>query len=241
MKKNKLSGLALEFKDKDLFLRALTHRSYLNEHRDKELKSNERMEFLGDAVLELWATEKLFHHFPELTEGILTNVRASLVCAKSLAETAEKIKIGPVLLLSKGEDEGGGRKNPSLLADAFEAVIGALYLDGGWQKVDDFLTENLLKKLVFLGSKGDNKDAKTKLQEKIQAKMRLTPYYKIIREEGPDHAKKFITAVFFDQEKIAAGKGGSKGEAEEAAAKKALTILEKESKIKSKIGTRTVK
>jgi len=241
MKKTKLPNFALKFKNKDQLLKTLTHRSYLNEHRSQELKSNERLEFLGDAVLELWTTEKLFHHFPNLAEGILTNIRASLVCTKSLAEIAEKIKIGPALLLSKGEDDGGGRKNPSLLADSFEAVIGALYLDSGWPKVDPFLTENLLKKLISLGSRGDNKDAKTKLQEKVQAKIKFTPYYKIIKEEGPDHAKKFTSAVFFDQEKITTGEGASKGESEEAAAEKALTILGKESKIRAKIEVKTVK
>lgn len=225
------------FKDKDLLTRALTHRSYLNEHKREKLSSNERLEFLGDAVLELWTTKKLFDHFPSLPEGVLTNIRAAVVCTESLAKTAKKTALGQKLLLSKGEEDGGGRKNPSLLANTFEAIIGAIYLDQGWEKSSKFLDKTLFKKLIRLGRSGDNKDAKTRLQEKTQAMSKVTPHYQILKEEGPGHAKKFTTAVFFEQEQISTGKGNSKREAEEKAAEKALTILAKKSKIGSDIKT----
>lgn len=226
------SCLDIRFKNSQLLKRALTHRSYLNEHKEKGLESNERMEFLGDAILEFWATEQLFNLFPQLPEGVLTNIRASLVCTESLANIAKKIKIGESLLLSKGEDEGGGRCNPSLLADTFEAIIGAIWLDQGWLKVNQFLEKNLLSRLISLGKLGDNKDAKTKLQEEVQAMIKITPYYQVIKEEGPDHNKKFTVAVHFGEKEIAQGKGDSKREAEEDAANQALTILGKKSKIK---------
>jgi len=217
--------LGLKFKNKKILKQSLIHRSYINEHRQESLASNERLEFLGDAVLELWTTQQLFDHFPHLSEGILTNIRAALVRTESLARTAACLDLGRYLLLSKGEDEGGGRENPSLLADTFEAVVGAVYLDQGWEAVSQFLEKRLLKKLIRLGKKGDIKDAKTQLQEIVQAKLKLTPHYQIVEEEGPDHQKLFTAAVFFNQKEIATGKGSSKKEAEERAARKALTQI----------------
>lgn len=218
-------SLGVKFKNRQLLKQGLIHRSYLNEVRGKRLESNERLEFLGDAVLELWTTEKLFHHFPDLAEGVLTNIRAALVCTESLAESAQKLSLGKHLYLGRGEDKNGGRKNPSLLANTFEAVLGAIYLDSGWQTAAKFLDRELSKKLLLLGKTGDIKDAKTKLQELVQATKRITPSYKIIKEEGPDHAKVFTSAVYFNKDKIACGKGQSKREAEEKAAQKALTLV----------------
>lgn len=216
--------LGLNFNDEKRLVEALTHRSYLNEHRQKSTFSNERLEFLGDAVLELWVTKKLFETFPGKNEGVLTNVRAALVRTEGLAETAKGLAIGGFLLLSKGEDDGGGRENLSLLADTFEAIIGAIYLDLGWEETDKFLAKTILDKLITLGKQEEIKDAKTKLQEIAQAKLKITPYYKIVEEEGPDHAKMFTAAVYFDQKEVATGTGLSKKEAEEKAAGKALTL-----------------
>jgi len=229
MKSEKLEKLEkklkVNFKNKNLLKKALVHRSFLNEIRGKNLESNERLEFLGDAVLEFWATEQLFRRFPVLAEGKLTNIRAAIVCTESLAESAQKLNLGQHLLLGKGEDKNGGRENHSLLADTFEAVLGAIYLDGGWQTAAEFLGRELSKKLLLLGKTGDIKDAKTKLQELVQATKRITPSYKIVNEEGPDHAKVFTSAVYFNKDKITNGKGQSKQEAEEKAAQKALTLV----------------
>lgn len=215
----------IQFNNPNLLKRALTHRSYLNEIRKKKLKSNERLEFLGDAVLELWATEHLFHLFPEKSEGKLTNIRSAIVCTKSLAEIAENINLGKYLLLSKGEDNGGGRDNPSLLADTFEAVVGAVYQDQGWQVTSEFLNQNLLAKLKKIGERQEVKDPKTKLQEIVQAKLKITPHYQVIKQTGPDHDKEFTAAVFYGKNKITQGQGRSKAAAENAAAERALTKL----------------
>jgi ribonuclease-3 len=217
--------IKIKFNNPQLLKRALTHRSYLNENRQKELRSNERLEFLGDAVLELWATQHLFYLYPQKPEGKLTNIRSAIVCTQSLAEIANKLDLGEYLLLSKGESRGGGRKNPSLLADTFEAVVGAIYQDQDWETTSRFLDKQLLNKLKKIGEKQEVKDAKTKLQEIVQAKLKLTPHYKIIEESGPDHAKEFTAAVYYGQEKITEGEGRSKSEAENLAAKKALTKL----------------
>lgn len=217
--------LGIEFENRSWLKKALIHRSYLNEAKKKELESNERLEFLGDAVLELWATERLFHHFPKLPEGTLTNIRAALVCTESLAQIAKKLSLGKYLYLSRGEDKNGGRENPSLLADTFEAVTGAIHLDQGWKTVVKFLDHHLLKKLLRLGKMGGIKDAKTRLQETVQAEKKITPHYQLIKEEGPDHNKVFTVAVYFGHKKITLGQGSSKREAEEAAAQKALTLI----------------
>lgn len=218
--------LGIEFKNQDLLRQALIHRSYLNEV-EKDLKSNERLEFLGDAVLELWTTKHLFDNFPQLPEGVLTNIRAAIVCTSSLAEIAQELDLGSFLYLSKGEEKSGGRENPSLLADTFEALIGALYLDQGWEQTDKFLKNLLFQKLKKLGKKGNVKDAKTLLQEIIQEKLKITPKYRTLKEHGPDHAKVFTAAVFYNNDQIAEGKGKSKREAEEKAAQAALTKLTK--------------
>lgn len=221
----------ITFDNKQLLKQALIHRSYLNEIDKNDLKSNERLEFLGDAVLELWTTKQLFDNFPNLAEGVLTNIRAALVCTPSLAEEAEKINLGDYLYLSKGEEKSGGRQNPSLLADTFEALIGAIYLDQEWQKINNFLENQLGKKLKNLGEKGNIKDAKTLLQEAVQDRLKITPAYKLLKEVGPDHNKVFTAGVFFDDKQVAKGKGRSKRLAEEKAAQSALTKLTKTGKI----------
>jgi ribonuclease-3 len=232
---NKLNHLEeklnIKFKDKALLKRALFHRSYLNEVENQNLRSNERLEFLGDAVLELWTTKQLFDNYPNLPEGILTNIRAAVVCTTCLAEIAEKMNLGDYLYLSKGEEKSGGRKNPSLLADTLEALIGAIYLDQGPRKTKEFLQKIFSQKIKKLAQKGNVKDAKTLLQELIQQKLRITPRYKIIEEHGPDHDKIFTSAVFYNNIKIAEGAGKSKRLAEETAAEKALTLEKKKGTI----------
>jgi len=223
--------IGIKFKNKKLLNQALIHRSYLNETKNKNLKSNERLEFLGDAVLEHWTTKELFNSFPDLPEGILTNLRAAIVCTNSLAEAAADISLGDYLYLSKGEQKSGGGTNPTLLADAFEALIGAIYIDQGQKKTFNFLDRKFGKKLQELGKKGNIKDNKTLLQEVIQERLKLTPKYEILTEEGPDHDKLFTTAVFFNNKQIAKGKGKSKQKAEETAAEKALTKVNKKGKI----------
>lgn len=231
MTKGLENKLKIKFRNKKLLKQALIHRSYLNENQDPSLASNERLEFLGDAVLELWTTKQLFDRFPGLHEGVLTNIRAALVRTENLAKAAQKINLGKFLFLSRGEDAGEGRKNPSLLANTFEALIGAIYLDQSWEETARFLNRHLLKQLIKLGRGGDVKDDKTKLQEIIQARLRVTPHYKTVKEEGPDHAKVFTVAAYYGKRKITLGKGNSKREAEEEAAKKALTLVRKKTKI----------
>jgi len=221
--------IKVNFKDRSILKRALTHRSYLNENRGKKMKSNERLEFLGDAVLELWATKELFDRFPHLPEGMMTNIRAAVVRTETLAEASRVHGFGDLLFLSRGEDEGFGREIQSILANTFEAIVGAIFLDQGWSKAAGFLKASLLEQLIELGKKGDAKDSKTKLQEKIQANLRITPTYKILKASGPDHDKQFTVAVLFKNKETAIGKGRSKREAEEAAADKALTLIKKES------------
>jgi ribonuclease III len=223
--------LEIKFKDKTLLKRALIHRSYLNEVENKNLKSNERFEFLGDAVLELWTTKQLFENFPDLPEGILTNIRAALVCTKNLAETAKQFSLGDHIFLSKGEEKSGGRENKSILADTFEALIGGIYLDSGWEKTAQFLKDKFQKKLIKYGKKGNIKDAKTLIQEIAQEKYKITPEYKVLEETGLDHAKTFISGIYFDTKKISQGKGDSKRKSEEKAAERALTKLTKKGKI----------
>lgn len=212
--------LKITFKDKHLLIQALTHRSYLNEH-PKAKKSNERLEFLGDALLEAWVSKKLFKQFPDLPEGILTDLRAAMVKTESLAETAKGLQLGKFLLLSKGEEAGGGRENKSLLADCSEAVIGAIFCDKGSQGVDKFLTETILPKIRKI-SIANLKDSKSLFQEIAQEKFKITPIYKVLKSEGPDHGKTFWVGVFLEKRLAGKGTGKSKQEAETEAAKDAL-------------------
>lgn len=224
--------LGVKFNTPNLLIQALIHRSWLNENPDSSFReSNERLEFLGDAVLEFWVTQKLFLLFPKLPEGSLTNIRSAIVRTENLAQKAKKIGLNRHLLLSRGEEKNGGRENPSILADSFEAIIGAIFQDSGWPKTERFLNRLLGNDIKEMGELGDIKDAKTMLQELSQAKFKKTPTYKLINQSGPDHKKVFTSAVVIGNRKIAEGKGRSKQESEEKAAQKALTLLKKRIKI----------
>lgn len=219
--------IGYRFKKKTLLEEALTHRSWLNEHSQEKRSSNERLEFLGDAVLELWITKNLFFLFPSLPEGKLTNLRTALVRTETLAAKASTIGLGKFLFLSRGEEKNQGRTNPSILADAFEALIGAIFVDGGEKASEKFLKKFFLKELKEKGRKGEIKDAKTKFQEIAQAKFKITPTYQVVKETGPDHHKFFKVALLLGKKKIATAGGWSKQEAEEKAAAKGLSLLEK--------------
>ncbi len=213
--------LEISFKNKNLLREALTHRSYLNEHPDSSLSSNERLEFLGDAILEFLISRLLFEQFPNFSEGILTACRSKIVRTKTLSSLAKDFSLGEFLFLSKGEEEGGGRVNLGLLENAFEALLGAIFLDQGMEKADQFVKKHFLPLLREI-KPSELKDAKSLLQELAQEKEKITPTYKVISEIGPDHAKIFTVGVFLGKKKIGEGKGVSKQEAEEEAAQKAL-------------------
>ena len=216
--------LGLRFKNKDLLIQAFCHRSYLNENPDFELDHNERLEFLGDAVVELAITEELYKDYPKKSEGELTNWRAALVNAKQLSELASELGFNEFLLLSKGESKETGKARQYILANAFEAFVGALYLDRGYKISEEFVRKNLMKELPKIIEKELYRDSKSLFQEMAQEKASATPTYKTLEETGPDHAKKFVVGVFLKDNHIASGSGSSKQEAEEAAAKKALEV-----------------
>ena len=216
--------LGVKFKNKDFLRQAFTHRSYLNENPDFKSEHNERLEFLGDAVIELIVTEHLYKEYPEKTEGDLTNWRAALVNAKMLTSVAEELDFNDFLLLSRGESKELGKARAYILANAFEALLGAFYLDSGFKVCDEFIEKYLLKNLANIIQDGSYKDAKSKFQEEAQEKASITPSYKIIKESGPDHEKNFVVGVYLDEELVAEGKGLSKQEAEEAAAQLALEV-----------------
>jgi ribonuclease-3 len=217
--------LNLSFHNLDLLIEALTHRSYLNEHREYEGSHNERLEFLGDAVLELATTDFLFKKFPAKPEGELTAYRAALVNTVSLAETAQKIGVNEYLLLSKGEAKDTGRARDVILADAFEAIIGAVYLDQGFSAAEAFIAENLYGKIEAVIANRSYQDAKSRFQELAQEKRGTTPAYETLSEVGPDHDKRFTVGVFIGSSEIARGEGKSKQEAEQAAAEAGLSAM----------------
>jgi len=217
-----IARLGTSFTDEALLEEALTHRSYLNEHRDYVGNHNERLEFLGDAVLELAATRFLFDKFPAKPEGELTSYRAALVNTISLAESAQALQVGDHLRLSKGEAKDTGRARQIILANAFEAIIGAIYLDQGYDAAAAFIARTILAKLDDLIAKGAHQDAKSRFQEIAQEKRGITPAYKVLVETGPDHARLFMVGVFLGTTEIARGDGPSKQEAEQAAAQNAL-------------------
>lgn len=213
--------LGLAFKNLDILEEALTHRSYLNEHKTSKAH-NERLEFLGDAVLELATTHFLFNKFPLKPEGDLTAFRASLVNTNSLADTAEQIGLNDMLLLSKGESKDTGRARQIILANAFEAVLGAVYMDQGYAAAEAFVAKHLYPKIDDVIAKRAWQDAKSRFQEAAQEKKGITPAYKTIEEVGPDHDKKFTVAAMLGHEELARGEGKSKQEAEQDAAQNAL-------------------
>lgn len=208
------------FTNPKLLDQALTHRSWINEHPDSP-GTNERLEFLGDAVLEFVVSSAIYEKFPDQEEGYLTALRANLVNTHNLAEVAKELKVGEHIHLSKGEEETGGRENPSLLADTVEAVVGALYLDQGIAKAEEFITDHILSNIKQKLAQ-PLKDAKSRLQEKVQAEGLPTPKYKVIEESGPDHAKEFMVEVSIDGQVWGQGKGRNKAEAQQEAAASAL-------------------
>jgi len=216
--------LNLTFNNQDLLIQAFVHRSYLNEHPDFHLGHNERLEFLGDAVLELVVTEYLYENYPDKTEGELTNWRAALVNSHQLAQVAKELGLEEFLLLSKGEEKDNSKARLYILANNFEALIGAIYLDLGYDASKKFIKKHLIKELPRIIEKGLYKDPKSRLQEEAQERLGITPTYKVLEEWGPDHAKHFIVGVFLNDQLIAKGQGSSKQEAEIEAAKKALNI-----------------
>lgn len=214
--------LGINFKNKDLLTQAFVHRSYLNENPEFNLEHNERLEFLGDAVLELVVTEELYEKYPDKSEGELTNWRAALVNAKMLTKVAEEIGLNDFLLLSRGETKELGKARQFILANTFEAFIGAIYLDLSYDACDEFIRKYLIVKLPDIIENGLFRDAKSRFQEEAQERMGITPAYKVLKEWGPDHAKNFIVGVFLGEELVAEGEGSSKQEGENEAAKRAL-------------------
>jgi ribonuclease-3 len=215
--------IGIKFKDKNLLRQSLVHRSYLNEHKDFELDHNERLEFLGDAVLELITTEFLYNNFSN-PEGELTNFRAALVNRKMLAIISAEIGLEEYLLMSKGESKDTGRARQYIIANALEAVIGAIYLDQGYNKSKKFIENYFLCKMDDVLSNKLYQDAKSKFQEEAQERVGITPCYKVIKEWGPDHDKHFLIGVFLGEEKVAEGEGISKQAAQRNAAKKGLEV-----------------
>lgn len=218
-------SISYVFKDKNLLKEALTHRSYLNENPSWKLPDNERLEFLGDAVLELEVTEELFNRYPEYQEGQLTGLRAALVNYLMLAEVAKSFGLEKSVLLSRGEAKDTGRARDVILANAIEALIGAMYLDSNYKTVKKFVNEFVMSHLEEVIKGGLYKDPKSSLQEKTQEKYKITPNYKVLSETGPDHDKIFTVGVYVGSKLIAKGSGHSKQEAEAEAARVALESL----------------
>jgi len=214
--------IGVKFKNIDLLMQAAVHRSYLNENPGFKLAHNERLEFLGDAVLELIVTEYLFQKYPQQPEGELTSWRAALVNAKMLAEIANRLEIDNYLLLSKGEAKDTGRARQYILANALEAMIGAMYLDQGYEITSQFIEREILKELPRILENQLYRDPKSRFQEMAQDRVGITPIYKVLKEQGPDHAKHFTVGVFLDKELVASGEGVSKQEAQEKAAQAGL-------------------
>lgn len=215
-----VESLKKDFKDKNLFDLALTHRSWVNEHKG-ERTSNERLEFLGDAVLEFIISKELYTDFSDKEEGYLTALRANLVNTVSLGEVAQKLDLGVHIFLSKGEEDSGGRTNTSLLADTVEAIIGAIFMDRGLEASESFIKENLLFDIQSR-AKEPLKDAKSMFQELVQSKSLPAPKYQVIEESGPDHSKKFVVEVLVEGKPWGKGEGKSKSLAEQEAAHSAL-------------------
>lgn len=221
-----LTALDLKFENLALLSQAFIHRSYLNEVKTS-LPSNERMEFLGDAVLSLVISNYLYNLREKDSEGELTNLRAHIVKTKSLAQAAKNLNLGQYLKLSKGEQASGGRDNPQLLANTYEALLGAIYLAGGLKTAQEVINKTLLPLFEAELKAGPPQDAKSKLQEVVQQQSKQSPRYKIIKTYGPDHAKKFVVGVFIKGKEMGRGVGYSKQEAEEQAATQALVRLTK--------------
>ena len=217
-------NIGYRFKNITLLQNALTHSSYANEYWHDSLKSNERLEFVGDSILGMIVAEYLFSRFPDRPEGELTRMRADMVCETALSRIADRIQLGQHLLLGNGEEQGGGRKRPSILADAVESVIAACYLDGGMTAARAFVERFVLCDVPVTGM--HNADYKTALQELVQQKKNQVLTYVPIGEEGPDHSKRFTVAVLLNGEKVGQGTGSSKKRAEQDAARAAISKLQ---------------
>lgn len=215
-------AIGVVFSDKNILTQAFIHRSYINENPKSGLEHNERLEFLGDAVIELVVTDYLYRHYPTHHEGDLTAYRSSLVNAVIMGEVASALNMNDYLLLSKGERKDTGRARQTILANTYESFVGALYLDQGYVACDTFVTTTLLSRLEDIIKNKSWKDAKSQIQEEAQERLGVTPSYKVMGEVGPDHDKHFTIGVFFGDKKIAEGKGKSKQEGEQQAALAAL-------------------
>jgi len=214
--------IEVKFKNSKLLEEALTHRSFINESKEKNIVNNERLEFLGDAVIELVVTEYLFNTYPTYNEGELTSFRSALVRTESLADEAVRLEIGAFIHMSNGEDNTGGRNRPYILANTFEALIGAIYLDQGYAEVKNFIVTNLCYKVENIIKNRLDIDPKSRLQQIAQEKFKITPTYKLITETGPDHNKEFIMAAMLESYEMGKGTGDSKQSAEQAAANATL-------------------
>lgn len=214
--------LGLTFKNKDLLKQAFIHRSYINENKNLSLEHNERLEFLGDAVLEIVVTHHLYEKYPDKTEGDMTSYRSALVNADTCSDIAEKLNFNEHLLLSRGESKDTGRARQYILANTLESVIGAIYLDQGYDAAKQFIDTHITPLAEDVIKKGLWMDAKSRFQEKAQEITGLTPMYKTVKEVGPDHDKKFSVAVCIGPEQVAVGEGRSKQDAEQEAARKGL-------------------
>lgn len=215
-------SIGYTFANRELLEMAFTHRSYLNENRELKRDHNERLEFLGDAVLELVVTEFLYEKYPDKPEGDLTAYRAALVNTQSISDAATKLGMNDYLLLSRGESKDTGRARQIILANAFEALIGAIYLDGGYKESQKFIADQLFHKTDEVVSKRLWQDAKSRLQEIAQGLVGVTPTYELMSQSGPDHDKRFVVAARIGEDRVATGEGHSKQEAEQDAAQKAL-------------------
>lgn len=214
--------IGINFKDEKMLTQAFVHRSYINENRNSGLSHNERLEFLGDAVLELVITDFLYKKYTNKAEGEMTAYRSALVNADTCASIATKLGMGNYLLLSKGESKDTGRARQYILANALEALIGAIYIDQGMEKAHEFIENNFTPMIEQIISEGSHVDSKSLFQEKAQEFEGITPSYKTIKESGPDHEKKFTVGVYIGKDLIATGEGESKQDAEQEAAKVAL-------------------
>lgn len=217
--------LEIKFNNRELLIQALCHRSYINENTNFRMGHNERLEFLGDAVLELVVTEHLYNKYPKKNEGDLTTWRAALVNTKTLSELSKEIGIEDFILLSRGEGKAMGRTKQSILADTLEALIGAIYLDSGYLLCKNFIEKNLISKLPRILKLGLHIDSKSRFQEEAQSREKITPSYKVINELGPDHEKTFTVGIYIGDRLITEGDGLSKQEAEEEAARRGLEIM----------------
>ncbi|OQB06119.1 MAG: Ribonuclease 3 [bacterium ADurb.Bin212] len=216
------NSIGIEFSDKSLIETVFTHRSYLNEHRSLDIEHNERLEFLGDAVLELCTTEYLYKTFPDKAEGEMTNWRSALVKGESLSAEAKRLGMNELLKTSRGESKNTGKARDLLLANALEALIGCIYLDKGYEASYSFVEKNVVYKLPDILKKGLYYDPKSKFQEMSQDQLGITPTYEMISESGPDHAKIFVMGAYINNEKVGEGQGASKQRAQSEAASNAL-------------------